>query len=198
MAHRVRGRLLLLLALCPLAALPGPAAALSLDLTASGDGTVGGQVTFTVAFSPLTSVTGYDLSVAWDPSELELESSSPVFGGFFAAAPDPNESAGTRAASILPAPAGIPTTALFTLAFKVLAAPEDGGFDDFFVFVHPVANAPGVGSPVGQSLVIDNPLGFSADVSSGGVGIVAVPEPSAAALLAAALSCLAAVRRLRA
>jgi hypothetical protein len=195
MAYPVRILLLLLLPFASFGVLPGAAEAITIEVAPSGVGSIGTQVTFTVAFAPQTNTTGYDLTVAWDSAELMLQSSSPIFGGFFAVPPDPGSSDGTRVASLALVATGIPTTSLFSLTFDVLAAPEDALFDDFRVFVDPLPNGPGVGVPVGATIVIENPFGIAADVRGSGIETMAIPEPGSALLLAAALFALAFTRR---
>jgi hypothetical protein len=194
MAYPVR-ILLLLLSFASLGVPSGTAEAITIEVAASGVGSIGTPVTFTVAFAPQTNTTGYDLTVSWDSAELMLQSSSAILGGFFVTAPDPGSSDGTRVASILPVAIGVPTTGLFSMTFDVLATPEDGLFDDFRVFVNPIANGPGVGVPVGATIVIENPFGIAADVRGSGIVTMPIPEPTSALLLAAALFALAFTRR---
>jgi hypothetical protein len=165
----------LLLLLAPFASLTwaGVAQAVRLDATAAGTATVGSQITYTVAVSPATQISGYDLTISWDPKELEFVSATPVFGSDFAVAPSPSAPQRSRVASVIPVPAGLSTTSLFSATFVVKPGfAQDGIADDFTARVDPIANGRGIAGPAGVILTIDNPRGVRFD------GLV--PEPEAA------------------
>jgi hypothetical protein len=170
-----------------------PAAALSLTLAGptSGALTTGigvesaapsTQLSFTIGLDAATSINGYDVTIAWDPSELAFFSATPVAGLAFGPGPNPGQSAGTRVASL--SLAGVLTTTLFSLTFDVLANTQDG-LSDVQVLVDALANGSGI-SP--GSLALANPTGAGIDV---------IPEPASGALLALGLASLAAARRAR-
>jgi hypothetical protein len=168
-----------------------PAAALSLTLAGPTSGALSTgvgveaaapstQLGFTVGLDAATSINGYDVTIAWDPTELALASATPVAGLAFGPAPNPGQSAGTRVASLsLP---GVLTATLFSLSFDVLATTQDG-LADVRVFVDAGANGSGIAP---GSLALANPTGAGIDV---------IPEPSSQALLGFGLVGLAAARR---
>ncbi len=175
--------------------LAAPAAAVNITLSGPTSGPVASgvgsedaagasQVTFTVAFDTETAITGYDVSVAWDPTEVALVAAQQLFpdtgapGPFFVS-PVGGDSAGSRVAAI----AGfspVPTMLLFGLTFDRLGASNADGAADVRVFLDAPTNGPGL-SPGGVTL--GNPLGA-------GIDLVAVhaPEPSTVVLVAAGLA----------
>jgi hypothetical protein len=171
----------------------GPAAALSLTLAGPTSGTLtsgvgveaaapSSQLSFTVGLDAATTINGYDVTIAWDASELAFASATPAPGLAFGPPPNPGQSAGTRVASL--SLAGVNTALLFSVTFDVLAGPQDG-LADFRVFVDALANGSGIAP---GSLSLANPTGAGIDV---------IPEPASGALLALGLAALAAARRAR-
>jgi hypothetical protein len=182
------------------AGLAGPASALSLAVTASGTEIVGAQMNYTVSFTPTTNITGYDLTIMWDTTELTFSSASALFAGFFAAGPP--AAPGGRIAGVLPVPSGVPAGDLFRITFLVAAGydGDDGAFDDFMVYVNPTTNGAGVAGPVGATLSIDNPMGFMADgleTCDSRDCPTNVPAPTAVWLLGTSLAGLALTERRR-
>lgn len=170
-------------------AVPGLTRAAKLDATATGTGAVGSEITYTVAFSPVSNVSGYDVTIRWDPNELEFRSASPLFGGF-AAAPAPAGHQRSRVANVIPEPAGVAAGNLFRVTFVVQPGfANDGVADDFAVDADPVANGRGIAGPAGVIISLDNPRGVAFD------GLTRVPESEGAALAAGlALALLASAR----
>jgi hypothetical protein len=171
-----------------------PASALSLTLAGptSGALTTGvgmesaapsTQLSFTIGLDAASTINGYDVTIAWDASELAFASATPVTGLAFGPAPNAGSSAGTRVAAL--SLAGVLTSTLFSVTFDVLGNSQDG-VADFRVYVDALANGSGI-SP--GSLSLSNPSGAGIDV---------IPEPSSHALLALGLGVLAAARRARA
>jgi hypothetical protein len=143
------------------------------------------QITFEVGLSSQTQIQGYDISVAWDASELGLTSAQQLFPDTGAAlpftiSPVGGSSSGTRAAVI--GFSTLATTGLFRITFDVLGGANDGQPDVRF-FVDALANGPGLS---GSGVSVDNPAGAGIDV---------VPEPGTGVLLAAGLLAIAARRR---
>jgi hypothetical protein len=168
-------------------ALPGMVGAVRLDATATGSGAVGSQITYTVSFSPSSAVSGYDLTISWDPNELEFLSSSPIFGGAFAVAPTSAGYRRSRVANVIPVPAGVPAGNLFSVTFLVKPGfAQDGLANDFTVHVEPRTNGRGLAGPAGVVLHLDNPRGLAFD------GLTLIPEPQGMGL--AALLALAVLR----
>lgn len=150
---------------------------------ASGIGTesssVGAQLSFAIGLDAATAINGYDLTLAWDPSELLLVSSTSAAGLPFSVSPDAGASAGSRVASITLVAAL--TSLLFSVTFDVLATTADG-LADVRVFVDEDVNGSGIAP---GSLALANP---------GGAGFDVIPEPASGALLALGLAGLSAAR----
>lgn len=174
--------------------IPGAATAVSITIagpttgpltSGTGSENPGGaaQITFTIGLDAQTAIQGYDLTLRWDPAELDLVAAQPLFSDTgsvvpfvsdpFGSTPDP---AGLRIASF-PQFASSLTTGLFNVTFDILSRVDDGA-PDVSVLVA-LANGPGISPP---PLAIDNPSGAGIDV---------VPEPTTALLLAAGLAGLA-------
>lgn len=137
------------------------------------------QLTFIVGLDEPTAINGYDITLAWDPSELSFSYALSVLAFPFAAAPDGSQSSGTRVASIRLT--SFTASALFSVTFEPIALTGDGQADVWF-FVDEDLNGSGL-SP--GSLSLANPAGAGIDV---------VPEPDTAALFTLGLALLSAAR----
>ena len=131
---------------------------------------------------------GYDVSIGWDPNEVDLVSAlqlAPDTGTPVPFNPSPvgGLPTGSRAAALLGL-AVVPTTLLFSVTFDVLIPITDDQ-PDVFVFLAE-ANGSGI-SP--DSLSIDNPGGAGFDIT--------LPEPGSAVVLMAGCLLLTSLRRRR-
>jgi hypothetical protein len=171
--------------------LAGPAAAISITLEGPStgvfttglrvaSGSAGDTITVTVGLDAAVSLNGYDLTIAWDATELSLLSAADLSGLGLDTAPPGLVPGGERIATLELLP--VVTASLFELSFHVEAVVGDG-LADFSLLLLP-ANGSGL-SPGGLS--IDNPS----------LPALAIPEPAVAALLLLGLAGLAAadVRR---
>jgi hypothetical protein len=139
----------------------------------------GSQLSFSIGLDAVTGINGYDVTLAWDATELALFSSAAGPGLPFSVAPDAGQSAGSRVASITLIPAS--TALLFSVTFDVLATTADG-LADVRVFVDAPSNGTGIAP---GSLSLANPAGAGIDV---------IPEPASGAMLALGLAGLSAAR----
>lgn len=160
--------------------LSGPTSGSLLGGTGSESATPGSQITFTVGLDAVTSLNGYDVTIAYDASELSFASASELSGLGFDAAPAGATPVGERVAAIeLQA---VSTASLFSILFDVSDVVNDG-LPDFRIFVDPPTNGSGIA-----------PATLSLANGAAGIGIEVVPEPESAALLAGGLIALAALR----
>jgi len=194
-----------LLALAIGVSMAGPASALSILVSGPTEAEVGDTVTFTISLDSMTAITGYELFLSWDPTEIAYLPSLDGFGGVLgnlfvsSALPfvTPNDTqlpAGptdARFSFLFLSP--IPTTALFELDFEVL---EGAGVADGVDFWIDLASGGGInGSAAQGSLPIAAAWGV--DINPGSVLFVyyPIPEPSVFALAAVGLIGLGTVRR---
>jgi hypothetical protein len=187
-----------------LVALAAPAHAVSITIAGPSTGPLSAGVgtemasgltviSFEVALGQTTAIAAYDLSVAWDPTELSLSSAQQRFPDTslafpFFVSPVGGNSDGARAGVLGFVP--YTTTALFRLTFQVLEAGlVDDGEADVRVFVNALANGPGI---YPGTLTIDNPAGAGIDLVP-----THAPEPTTALLVVGGLTGMALARRRR-
>ncbi|MBW2316222.1 MAG: hypothetical protein JRH10_18805, partial [Deltaproteobacteria bacterium] len=70
-----------LLALAIGVSMAGPASALSILVSGPTEAEVGDTVTFTISLDSMTAITGYELFLSWDPTEIAYLPSLDGFGG---------------------------------------------------------------------------------------------------------------------
>lgn len=186
----------------------GPAAAVTfgLDLDRSA-----GEILFTISLDePVDQLIGYELAIQYDAAEVSWDAFSnatpatDVTPGFGVAGHDAD---GMKAVALSILGTPFSATTLFTVRFTLGALVDDGAFDDFRVMLAPAGCSvlPGgcTGIPAVDGLAfvggatpdpITN-LGFQVELGPDTTEVQAIPEPALAALLAAALVPLAALRR---
>ena len=177
-----------------LLALPASGQAVSITISgpASGPFTSGvgtelvttSQVVIAVGLDASTTLSGYDLSIAWDPVEVALASASNLLGDMsnFSDPTLEDDPTGSRIAKL--SEFSVATAMLFELTFDVLGLTQDGSAD-VSVFFDPGPN--GVALINGLTTVpLDNP---------DGAGIDLIPEPHTGVLLALGLLGLAVRQR---
>ena len=172
----------------------GSASAFSMGLSASFSSSMGMDfVTFHVFVTPDTMVTGYDLTFAWDATELELNAYAPQFTGAFGIplVPGVSDPMGSRASNVVFTP--VPLGPTVDVTFKIMSPSDDGVDDDFRVFIGP-GNGPGIAPSGVSTIVIENPQGWVVDLRSTSDADISdpshIPEPAAWLMLGAALPLL--------
>lgn len=177
-------RLFLLVLLLVAAGPAGTASALSLTLAGPGVGPVtggtaskpaqaGDPVTLSVGLDVATQIVGYDVTITWDPTELDFVSASDIPGLAFDTAPTAGQFAGARVSAI--DLSAVTTDLLFSVSFVALDPIADG-LPDFRVFVDAMVNGAGIAP---GSLSLANPAGAAIDI---------VPEPGSGLLLGLGLA----------
>jgi hypothetical protein len=120
--------------------LSAPASAVPVDFELSVDRVMGADdvITFTVSLVETTNITGYNLTVQYDPDELQWNESMDLMGGL-EATPQPGDdqhyTGGLRVSAL--AFSRIAATDLFSISFIVTSPVADAAFDDFRVFLAP-------------------------------------------------------------
>lgn len=164
----------------------------SLDYAIDGDTTDtqvraendGSSFTVRVGLLPGVPISGYDLTISWDDSELLLTGVTNVFnpGSIAFSSPLGGDPMGERVADI--SFVSVSSADLFDLTFQVLSAVDDG-MQDLLVFRDLVNNGSGVSGT----------LSFIPADASAGLSVVPIPEPGTGALLAVGMLALRGRRR---
>jgi len=218
MLRAFRSSFALAAALC----LAGPASAVDFGLDFVRDASSGDDLlTFTVFLEEQTTITGYELTVQYDASELEWITSNDLLPGL-QATPQPGTAAhkpgGLKASALAFVP--VVATDLFSIEFLVIGAVDDAAFDDFRVFLAPAgcellpegcvrippdcdtsaspgcdqigSNGSGLSEFPGDPAAAITNLGFQVEVGLEGTQVMALAVPEPAALALLAPGLLAA------
>ena len=145
----------------------------------------GASFTVRIGLLPDTPISGYDLTISWDDSEILLTGVTNVFnpGSIAFSSPLGGDPMGERVADI--SFVSTSSTDLFDLTFQVVTAVDDG-MPDLLVFRDPATNGSGITASVGT---------FIAGDAGAGLSVVPVPEPGTGALVAAGMLALRGRRR---